>query len=75
MRGKITGEWTQRPLLKIIMSIKERIIERISQNIGEQYQQDIIDALAVGGSAEEQLIGMVQNEDVDLVDGNNNLLI
>ena len=75
MRGKITGEWTQRPLLRIIMNIKEKIIERIGQNIGEQYEQDIIDALAAGGSAEEQLIGMVQDEDVDLIDGENNLLI
>jgi hypothetical protein len=30
MRGKITGEWTQRPLLKIISGIKERVIQRIA---------------------------------------------
>ena len=74
MRGNITGEWTQRPLLKIIMSIKNRIIERIGQNIGPQYEQDIADALA-GGEVEEKLMEMVQNEQVDLVDANNNLLI
>jgi hypothetical protein len=75
MRGEIKGEWTQRPYLKIIMSIKERIIERIGQNIGEQYGNDITDALAAGGTVEEKLIEMVQNDEVDLVDGNNNLLI
>ena len=75
MRGNITGEWTQRPLLKIIMSIKERIIRKIGENIGEQFEQDIVDALATGGEVEEKLIEMVQNEQIDLVDGNNNLLI
>lgn len=75
MRGNITGEWTQRPLLKIIMSIKERIIQKIGQNIGQQFEQDIVDALATGGEVEEKLIEMVQNEQVDLVDANNNLLI
>jgi hypothetical protein len=44
------------------MSIKERIIERIGQNIGPQFQQDIADALATGGEVEEKLIEMVQNE-------------
>ena len=75
MRGNIVGEWTQRPLLKIIMGIKEKIIERIGQNIGEQYVADIADALATGGTAEEKLIEMVENEQVDLVDVNNNLMI
>lgn len=75
MRGKITGEWTQRPLLKIISSIKDRIIERIGHNIGEEYEKAIAEALAAGGTAEEHLISMVQNDGVDLVDDNNNLLI
>jgi hypothetical protein len=59
MRGNIHGELTQRPLLKIIMSIKERIIERIGQNIGSEYQQDIAEALAAGGTAEEKLMELV----------------
>lgn len=68
MRGNITGEWTQRPLLKIIMSIKNRIIERIGQNIGSQYEQDIADALADGGTVDNKLMQMVENEQIDLVD-------
>jgi hypothetical protein len=75
MRGKIVGEWTQRPLLKIIMSIKERIIQKIGENIGEQYHQDIEEALAAGGTAEEKLFEMVENDQVDLIDVNNNLMI
>lgn len=75
MRGKITGELTHRPLLTIIMSIKDKIIQRIGENIGSQFEEDIKDALAAGGTVEEKLMEMVRNEQVDLIDINNNLLI
>ena len=68
MRGKITGEWTQRPLLKIITNIKERVIQRIAQNIGENFEQDILRAFEEGGLAEEKLFDMLRQEQIDLVD-------
>jgi len=37
--------WTQRPLLKIINSIKTKLLGRISKDIGEHFEQDIALAL------------------------------
>ena len=68
MRGKLVGEWTQRPLLKIIDSIKQKLIQRIGENIGEEYAEDIARALAPGGEIEGQFMEMVQNEEIDLID-------
>lgn len=34
MRGRQEFEWTQRPLLKIISSIKEKVLQRIAEDIG-----------------------------------------
>lgn len=35
MRGKLTFEWTQRPLLRILTSIKTKFLERIGEQIGK----------------------------------------
>lgn len=35
MRGRLTGEWTQRPLFKIITTIKDKLVQRITENIGD----------------------------------------
>ena len=67
MRGKLTAEWTQRPLLKIITSIKEKLIERIGDNIGHQFQDDIKNAFA-DGEVDEHFMEIIQNQQVDLVD-------
>ena len=70
MRGNIKEEWTQRPLLKIVTSIKERVIQRIAEHIGETFEQDIARAFVQGGPAEEQLFNMLRQEQIDLVDQN-----
>ena len=31
MRGQLTFEWTQRPLLKIMTTIKDKLIKRIGE--------------------------------------------
>ena len=71
MRGKLTFIMTQRPLLKIITSIKDKIIERIGEQIGKQYSEDIANAFAPGGNIEGKLLDMVENQQIDLLDENN----
>jgi len=44
-RGRLFFVWTQRPLLKIIRSIKNKIMRRISKVIGLQFEGDIEKAL------------------------------
>ena len=46
MRGSQVAEWTQRPLLKIISSIREKVLERIALDIGHQYTDDVKNAMA-----------------------------
>ena len=45
LRGRLFFVWTQRPLLKIISSIKSKLIRKLTQDLGKQYEQDIQDAL------------------------------
>jgi len=47
---------TQRPLLKIISSIKEKVLYRLQAEIGPAFEQDIIDAFAAGGDIENELL-------------------
>lgn len=68
MTGKLTAEWTQRPLLRIISTIKDKLIQKIGENIGEVFAEDIADALADGGLIEQDLKDLVQNEEIGLVD-------
>ena len=50
-------------------------IKKIVENIGEKFQQYIIDAFATGGAIEEKLMQMLDNEQIDLVDENANLIL
>lgn len=52
MRGRLRWILTQRPLLKIISSIKDKIMQRLEEEIGAQFKKDIEDAMAVGGDIE-----------------------
>ena len=53
MRARLSWILTQRPLLKIINSIKDKIMERLEQEIGTQFAADIKDAMAVGGEIDD----------------------
>ena len=70
MRGRQEFEWTQRPLLKIITSIKDKIVQKIGEDIGYQYSDDIKNALAAQG-VESKLMDMMQNDQIDLIDEHN----
>lgn len=75
MRGLLKFELTQRPLLKIITSIKDRLIWRIEKNIGTKYRDDIRNAFAPGGIIEGKLMDLVENDQVELIGENKELLV
>ena len=47
---------TQRPLLKIINSIRAKVINRLSKEIGPQYAEDIHAAMVQGGDIDDKLM-------------------
>lgn len=59
---------TQRPLLKIINSIRAKVIKRLQSELGPQYSKEIHAAMAQGGALDEHLLQMVEDEHIDLVD-------
>lgn len=69
MRGRQEYEWTQRPLLKIIISIKEKLAERIGAEIGQEYSADIKKAMVAEG-VEQKLRNMMENEHIELIGEN-----
>lgn len=75
MRNKLFFVWTQRPLLKIIDSVKSKLIKRITDIIGGQYEFDVANALGAGGEIETDVMQMVENEEIELMDENKDLLI
>ena len=69
-RGRLFFVWTQRPLLKIINSIKTKLLGRISNAIGEHFGEDIAKALD-DEEIVENIKVMVENQHIDLVDEHN----
>ena len=65
-RGRLFFVWTQRPLLKIINSIKAKLIKRMSTELGGQFEKDIQNALN-NPEIVENLKEMVENNDVELL--------
>ena len=49
MRGRLAFEWTLRPLLKILVTVKDKLIEKTVTKIGEQYREDVEKAFEAGG--------------------------
>ena len=66
---------TQRPLLRIISSIKEKVLQRLERELGAKFAHDINEAFAAGGDIEEELLQMVQDQHIDLVDKDRNLVL
>ena len=75
MRGRMTFQWTQRPLLKILSSIKAKFIEQIGQQIGKQFSDDIENAMAPGTEIDKRIKEMIANEEIDLLDENRELIL
>lgn len=59
--------WTQRPLLKIINSIKSKLVKRLSVELGGQFEKDIADALN-NPEIQDNLKEMVENQEIELQD-------
>ena len=49
-------------------AVKDKLIQKIGENIGEHFVADIADAFAAGGEIEDKLKSMIENEHVELVD-------
>ena len=75
MRGRLTFQWTQRPLLKILSSIKTKFMEEIQQEIGKQFSGDIERAMAPGTEVDKRIKEMIANEEIDLLDENRELIL
>jgi hypothetical protein len=75
MRGKLTFEWTQRPLLKILASIKEKFANRLKDVIGSEHADLIEAAMAPGTEIDTKIKEMIANEEIDLLDENRELLL
>lgn len=75
MRGKLKFEWTQRPLLRILSTIKTKFIEQIGEKIGKQFSEDIEKAMAPGTEIDRRLKEMVADGELDLMDENKGLIL
>ena len=70
MRGRLFFTWTQRPLLKIITSIKKKLFNRLANELGEKFHGDIADALE-NQEIIDNIKGMVENEQIELIGHDN----
>lgn len=74
MRNQLKFEWTYRPLLKILISVKDKLIDRAVDKIGEKFRPDIERALATGGPIEAEVMKALEENKLDLVDHENRLI-
>ena len=74
MRSKLRFEWTYRPLLKILISVKDKLIDRAVDKIGEKFRPDIEQALATGGPIEAEVMKALESCQLDLVDEDRRLI-
>lgn len=66
-RGRLHFIWTQRPLLRIINSIKNKLLRRMSLDMGPKFKKDIQQALD-DPEIQENIKQMVENQEIDLLD-------
>ena len=52
---------TQRPILKIISSIKTKVMQRLENELGAKYAEDINNAMAEG-HIDDHLNDMIENQ-------------
>lgn len=70
MRGKLFFTWTQRPLLKIITSIKQKLFDRLALDLGAKFEGDIADALE-NEAIIDNIKEMVENDQIELIGTDN----
>lgn len=54
MRGKLFFQWTFRPLLRILTTVKNKLVDKIAKKMGPQYRKSIQAALE-GAEFDEQI--------------------
>ena len=67
-------EWTHRPLIKILTTVKDKFINQIVGKYGEKFRPDVENAFAPGGKAEGQLKEMIEGGTIDLLDDERKLV-
>ena len=73
-RGKLVFEWTHRPLIKILTTVKNKFINQTVEKIGEQYRPDVERAFAKDGELEGRLKQMIEQRQLDLLDEDRKLV-
>lgn len=66
MRGRLFFTWTQRPLLKIIMSVKQKLFRRLATDLGPEFEKDIAQALN-DEDIVDNIKEMVEKEQIELI--------
>ena len=72
MRGNLFFKWTNRPLLRILTTVKNKLVDKIAKKMGHQYRKDIQEAL--DGDFDQKIKEMMERKSLDLQDENQNLL-
>ena len=74
MRGALKFEWTYRPLLKILVAAKDKLIDKTVEKIGEQFRPDVERAFEKGGQLEKDMMRALEERQIDLRDEQCNLI-
>ena len=73
MRGKLYFAWTFRPLLRILTTVKNKLVDKIAKKMGPQYRKSIEAALE-GKEFDEKIKQMMERKSLDLMDDNKQLI-
>ena len=73
MRGKLYFQRTFRPLLRILTTVKNKLVDNLAKKMGPQYRKSIEAALE-GREFDEKIKQMMERKSLDLMDDNKQLL-
>ena len=73
-RGRLQFEWTYRPLLKILVAVKDKLIDKTVEKIGERFRPDVVKAFEKGGQLDKEIIKALEEKQIDLKDEQANLI-
>lgn len=66
MRGKLWFKWTYRPLLRILTTVKNKLVEQIAKKMGPEYKKEI--RAALDGDFDQKIKEMMERKSLDLMD-------